>query len=206
MIALLAGCSMESSQKLASFAVRIDGKTYMYSTLGSFVAEHMLAEGKSPVVMKTRGLVVLGDEMYADPGAMEDIVNVLAGNFNKFPKQEPSFDGYLAAGDAKVYDKDYNQKATETIGVMGSEVAVKLTDIDGKKSYSIRWQRQPDVKAIENCEVKSLKVVSNPYPGETVMTFQSGVVVRLQDIIDFYNPKITASYDAEHEVVYFDLP
>lgn len=201
---LFHGCS--PSAKIVSFAVKVDGKTYMYSSLGGFITENMLSQGETPPLMPMGGLVVLDDGYYIKAGSMEEFANVLSGNFKIYPHQELSYDGYMVEGEAEVYDKKYTQEATEQIGVMRSMVKVVLTDIEKTKEHVIRWVRPPgDREAIENCVVRTVVVDRSYKPGTKTYTFEDEVVVPLTQLIEFYDPSITIEYDDEHEVLFFNL-
>ena len=203
---LLVFSACSPSHKICNFALKKDGKVYMYSMMGQFIVEHQLSQGETPTVMPQRSLVLIDGDYYIDAGQMEHVVNVLSGNYKLYPKQEPSFDGYLAAGDHKVHNKKYTQRATETIGQMANEVRVTLKDTSGSKEMLVRWQRQPDIEALENCEVHQLKIDRSYAPGERVISLEDGVVVPLQSLIDFYDPRIEAEYDSDHDLVYFIIP
>ena len=194
------------SHKLCNFALKKDGKVYMYSMMGQFIVEHQLEQGETPTIMPQRSLVLIDGDYYIDASQMEHVVNVLSGNYKLYPKQEPSFDGYLAAGKHEVHHKKYTQRATENIGTMANEVRVTLKDTSGSKEMLIRWQRQPEIEALENCEVHQLKMDRSYAPGEQVITLEDGVVVPLQTLIDFYDPRIEAEYDSEQDMVYFIVP
>ena len=194
------------SHKICNFALKKNGKVYMYSMMGQFIVEHQLGKGETPTILPQASLVLIGGEYYIDAGQMEHVVNVLSGNYKIYPKQEPSFDGYIAAGERKVHEKKYTQSATETIGLMANEVRVTLRDTSGSKEMQVRWRRQPDIEALENCEVRQLQIDRSYAPGERVISLEDGVVVPLRTLIDFYDPRIEAEYDEEHDLVYFIVP
>lgn len=194
------------SAKQVSFAVKKDGKIYMYSSMGAFITEKKLSQGETPPLLPIGGLVVLDDGYYIKAGSIEEFANIFSNNFSIYEHKEISYDGYMAAGELDVYDKKYISEATEQIGVMRNVVKVVLSNPKSNETYTIRWVRPPgDLEAIENCLIKTVIVDRSYRPGETTYTWEDEIVVRLDDIIQFYDPSITVEYDEEHSVLFLNL-
>ena len=204
-VVLLSGC-MKPGHRFCTFAVKKGDKTYVYSSLGKFITQGYLDDGEAPPLLQQMGLVVDDGKYYVDPAQMKDIVTVLSGNYEILERKEKSYDGYLVEGEGKVYKKKYTSQSTEQIGKMQSIVKVTLTNLEGTRSHVIKWERGKKVKAIENCEVRKIKFDRSYRPGEQVITWESNVVVPLEDLINFYDPKIKVEYDPKGEVIYFNMP
>ena len=198
----LAGCG-EGSQKFTTFALTKGGKTYLYSTLGKMITEASLKEGSAPALIPQTGFVVVGGEYYLDPSNMEAAVNIVSGNVEIIAHQEKSYEGYLVEGDQQVYDVDYKEESTETIGVMRSTTKVTLTHPYSGKQKVITWVRSPKLEAIENCEVVKITKVTNPHPGETVVSKDKMILIPVGEVLSFFAPGTTVEYDGKNEVVYF---
>lgn len=162
-----------------------------------------MEEGKTPPAVPITGFVFVGDEYFLNPAGMKDVINILAGNVTVFNFEEASYDGYLCEKEkgTKVFDKEYDTRSTETVGKNSDVVTVAIRKESGKE-MKIMWQRSPELKAIKNCEIKSVQVNRSIQPGETTITWEDRIVVSVQSLLDFYDNKYRMEYDGENEVVY----
>lgn len=98
--------------------------------------------------------------------------------------------------------KKYGAESTKKIGKMLSKVEVNLSDTAGTKDYAISWIRNDNQAPIKNCEEMTLWVDESYKPGTTTVTQGSFIMVKLQDIVDFYDSNVTLEYSEEDEMLY----
>lgn len=208
---VLSGCSLPSiseslpmgdERQSINIALVKNEKTYVFSSLGELITKINLDKKESPIIIKTTGIVEKNGRLYAEPSSLENIVNLLSGNYAIFDYTEKSFDGYVAATESDVFETKYSNESTEKIGEMVSTAKITLTDTQKTKEYKIEWNRSPNQKCIANCEELSLWSDKTYKPGEKTFIKEKFIVVDLLNIAEFYDPTIELKYVKEDEILY----
>lgn len=202
LVVILVGCDMSDDRKLVHLAIKKDGKTYLFSNMGSFITQNSISKNESPPIMKTTQVIEEGGDIYVQTSDLEKIVNLISGNYELFSYQEKSYDGYVVEGDYEVYDKKYGTESTAKIGQMISKANVNISDTSQMKEYEISWHRSPNQKPVKNCEEMDLWVDKSYKPGTTTLAQQAYIVVNLSDIVNFYNSNVSIEYSEEDEILY----
>ena len=202
MVLFLSACG-EGSEKYVSYALKQEGKVYLYSPMGKMITESSLESGSAPGLLSQTGFVVERGTYYINPSSLGPVVNILSGNVEVIEHQEKSYDGYIVEGEKEVFEIQYKQESTETIGVMESSAEATLTHPESGKQRIISWVSAPEPAALKNCQEVKITVVHNPSPGETVYNRRKRVLIPLEDLVHFFDPATTIEYDGKSEVVYF---
>ena len=196
---LLTACSED--QKTVNIALKKDGKTYLYSILNSQLVEQQLAQGQMPTMMNSTAIVPQKGQILMDASKINTIANILGGNIQVFDKQERSFDGYFSLGEQQIFNQSLRNEDIGEIGKVAGIVEIVLRN--QQSTYNISYQITPELKAIENCEVKSLTV---PYSENSTNEFTSKdfVMVNLEDINQFFGGHYSMKYDKEASLLYVE--
>lgn len=201
---ILVFCSCSESQKMVNIALKKDGKTYLYSVINNRIAiEHLAANGSEPTLMNSTPLVYEDKQLFMDASSIKTISNILGGNVELLPKQATSFDGYFIEGENNVFSLQMKNEDNGDIAKIAGIMEINLKNQDTQNSYPIRWQITPELKAIENCEVKSL-TVRYSQNSTNEFTFKDFVLVNLEDINQFFGENYTLRYDKKSSLLYVE--
>ena len=137
-----------------------------------------------------------------EPQHIENMANLISGNYVIHDYQEKSYDGYVTEGKHKIYDKKYTNESTEKIGKMKSMASIYLNDMDQTKELHISWQRSPNQSPVKNCVEMALWVDKSYKPGERTAAKENFIMINLNDLVAFYSPKIELDYVEEEEILY----
>ncbi|MEM7086737.1 MAG: hypothetical protein AAF489_11175 [Bacteroidota bacterium] len=189
-------------RKSVQLILKKDNKMYLFSSLGTMITKNSLDKNESPPILNATRIVKKNNELYVEPQHLENMVDLISGNYVLHDFQEKSFDGYVTRGRYKVYDKKYSSESTEKIGQMASTANIYLNNMDQSKTYHISWQRSPNQIAIENCTEMALWVDKSYKPGERVVSQDKFIMIKLNDIVEFYHSNVTLEYD-DDGILYF---
>ena len=117
--------------------------------------------------------------------------------------KKKSYQGYVTSGTNEVYGMTTSYESTENIGEQLTVFNVRLGQVEKRAELIVRWNYNPktgEYKALENCEVRSFWIQTNPSPGETVISSEDFLVVDLKTLQEFYGNAF--EYDAEGKVLY----
>lgn len=192
-----------SALQVVNLALKKEGKVYVFSQMDPDDVQEMIASQKSPPASRFLHLLVK-KELYLQPRYLGEIVHLLSGNYLLFDYSEKSFDGYITTNEQDLVQSDMETQTTEKVG---EQLLVSTVDLrhDSKPSKRISWSQvsmSTKLKAIENCELKSFMIVSSPYPGTTVGANEKMIVVKLQDLINYYNPDLSLEYNRDEQLLY----
>ncbi|NQT77123.1 MAG: hypothetical protein HQ565_05375 [Bacteroidetes bacterium] len=199
---ILTSCSPSDDRKNINLALKVDNKTYLLSSLGAFITETKLKNNESPPIIKSTRIVEVGGELFVEPSCLENIVNLISGNYILYDYKEKSFDGYVTERKYDVYDKKYSTESTEKIGEMLSITNIYLSDTAQTKELHISWQRTPNQKPLKNCLEMSLWIDCSYKPGTTTVALEKYIMIELNKIVEFYDYNIIVDYIAEDEILY----
>lgn len=196
--------SCETENKVVNLALKKNDKVYLFSVLGSFIVENSLEKKESPAAI---GFIRLfqDDGLFVAPKEIEQIANLLGGNYALYPFKEMSYDGYVTEGEESVYEKTFKNKSTANIGEQIRENRVEITHPVTAEMYEIIWNWNPKtgtIEAVKNCEVKSFWTKTSIQPGETITSADDYVVVKLNNLVDFFNNGSKLEYNSEQELLY----
>ena len=200
-VSLIFLTSCSEDQKTINIALKREGKTYLYSILNGQMVEQQLAQGQMPTMMNSTAIVPRKGQILMDASKINTIANILGGNIQVFDKQERSFDGYFSLGEQQIFNQSLRN---EDIGEIGKVAGImKIVLRNELSTYNISYQITPELKAIENCEVKSLTV---PYSENSTNEFTSKdfVMVNLEDINQFFGGHYSMKYDKEASLLYLE--
>lgn len=196
--------SCETETAIVNLAIKKDGKTYVYSKLGEFFVENSIKKNESPSVMAF--CKVFNDEgLYTSPENLEDIANLLGGNYRIFPFPEASYDGYITATQNSLYTRTSKNQSTAKVGEQIRVTTVDLRNPKNNKIYSIQWEWNPSDKkniALNNCEIKTFWIKRKIDSGETVTSSEDFVMVNLNDIVKFYNDQLQLEFNPDEKLIY----
>lgn len=201
-VLLANGCG---STRKVNLALKEGGKTYLYSIMGEFIISHSLGKGESPPAFPF--LMVYGrGEHYASTENLEHLVNVMGGCIHVYNKQEPAFDGYVAAADS---DKSCFRKTTKNQSgqKIGEYVQVETVVLKNKagEQLRIKWTLNPTrrkYEAIENCEVKSFFMMKQAHAGKWVGNFHKVLAISMDQLADFFGVKV--ELDRGDRIIYIE--
>lgn len=195
--------SCETESAVVNLAVKQNGKTYLFSKMGSFIVEESIKNQESPSAFPF--IQIFEDEgLFVSPQNAEDIANVLGGNVKIHPYPEASYDGYITVEQNSLYSLNVKNKSTAKIGEQIKEYTVTLLNPHNQGVHQIQWEWNPkesEYKAVKNCEVKSFWITTSIQPGETVTAAQEFVMVNLADLTAFYGG-YSLEFDQEGQLLY----
>jgi hypothetical protein len=203
-VSLLLSCTdfATDDRKNVSFILKKDGKSYLFSRLGTFITKNSLDKNESPPVVTSARIVEKDGKLYMEPQYIKNIANLISGNYVLHDYQEKSFDGYVTEGEHDVYDKKYANESTAEIGKMASIAHIYLKDIEERREYHISWQRSPDQSPIKNCVELSLWVDKSYKPGERTAAKEKFIMIGLDNLVEFFPSKVKLDYVKDEEVLY----
>ena len=201
---LLLSCTdfATDERKNVHMVLKKDGKTYLFSSFGTFITKNSLNKNESPRIIKSITIVEKQDSIYTEPQHLKNIASLISGNYIIHDHPEKTIDGYITVGAHDIYDKEYVSEHTEEIGKMVSMVNIYLTDVDQTRKHHISWQRSPNQVPINNCTKMALWVDKSYKPGERTAAKEHFIMINLNDLADFFNPKIKLDYVEEEEILY----
>lgn len=197
-VSLFISCS--ESQKPSHIVIQVSGNKYLFSQMGEKMVSMAIEKGEAPAIMKATRIVPDGSELFITMGELYKIANLIGGNFKTFDKKEKSFEGYVVLGNTPVVQVKNKTQAGDNIGDTESIVNYTITDPKTQKQLNIQYSTTPKVRAVENCEIKSLTVRLNNSGNE--FTSRKQVVVRLSTLTKFFSRKCEASYKKGEGVLY----
>ncbi|OJJ22340.1 hypothetical protein BKI52_06555 [marine bacterium AO1-C] len=197
-VLLLASCS--ESQKPSHIVVEENGNKYLFSQMGEKIVSMSIAKGEAPMVIKATRIIPDGSDIFITMGELYKIANLIGGNYKTFDKKEKSFVGYVVVGNTPVVQTKTLTEAGEKIGDTESIIQYTITDPKTQKQLNIKYASSPKVRAVENCEKKSLTVPVNNKSNE--FTSQKHIVVRLSTLTNFFARKCEASYNKGEGILY----
>lgn len=194
-------CSSNISPDIANLALKTNGKTFLYSNLGSLNVQMSIDKNESPAAMAFVKVYKDDEEYFVEPKDMQSVIDLMSGNTALFEYEEKSYEGYVTSDTAVNYKSSLSYESTAKVGEQLSVHSVQLkNDAD---SMSIQWKFNPKTGeniAVSNCAVRSFWFQTNPSPGETVISSEDFLVVKLKALCKFYN--CTFEYDPEAMVLY----
>lgn len=196
--------SMDKAAQTVNLALKQDGKTYLFSNMGSYVVENSIANNESPAVMPFFQIYNDGG-LYVDPLQMKEAAALIMGSYEVFEYQEKSYEGYVTLSEDDFYGYDMTIESTENIGEQFAVNTIKLKDFKDGKPLEIVWKipNNGDVGVpVQYCEVQSLNVVEHPAAGETVISSQDFLVVDLNKLVGLCDNGSTLEYNDEQKILY----
>ncbi len=192
-----------SDSRVVNLALQKEGNTYVFSKLGPQLTQSAIDQGKSPSVFPFMELLVR-KSLYISPYKMEELCNLLGGGYTLHEYAEKSYEGYVTARSQEHYNLTTDNQSTEQVGEQLLIHTVTLTNQQGATKRIVWSQKQSSSKQtpIENCELKSFMIVTNPHPGETVGNYEKIVVVKLQELVDFFNSDLSFEYKKKEQLLY----
>ena len=195
---LLVSCS--ESQKPSHIVIQENGNKYLFSHMTAKVVSTSIEKGEAPVVIKAARVIPDGSDIFITMGELYKIANLIGGNYKTFDKKEKSYEGYVAVGNTPIVKAKTQTQAGEKIGDTESIVHYTITDPKSQKQLHIKYATSPKIRAIENCEKKSLTVPVNNSKNE--FTSQKQIVIRLNTLTDFFARQCKTRYDKREGVLY----
>lgn len=192
-----------SDSRLVNLALQKEGKTYVFSKSGPQITQSAIEKEKSPSVFPFMELLVR-KELYISPYKMEELCNLLGGGYTLHEYAEKSYEGYVTTRSQEHYSLTTENQSTEQVGEQLLINTVTLTNDQGA-TKRIVWSQKPQSSkqtSIENCELKSFMIVTSPHPGETVGNFEKILVVKLKDLVDFFNSGLSLEYKKKEQLLY----
>lgn len=196
--------SCETENLLVNLALKKQGKTYVFSKLGSFITKTTLDNNESPSVFPF--VQIFNDDgLFVSPDHIEEIVNTVGGNYELFPFEEKSYDGYFTAPKNSLYSSNNVNRSTEVVGEQIRETTITLNKLEGTQVYEIVYEYNPasgEYKAIKNCKEKSFWITRSIQPGETTTSSEDFIMVNLNEIVTFYDSNLELKLNTEEQLLY----
>ncbi len=198
---LTKGCT--SDYLTVTFAVEENGKKYLFSR-SEFLVENAIKKNEVPPSLSSNIIYIIEEEVYMKPSDIDQVVNILSGNYKLIEKQEPSYNGYAVEDSVEVFNKRTQNKAGKKIGETEIiQIATISRPPSLKSTMEIKWKTAPSLEAISNCSIEDIWVVTNPHPGTTVGNWEEDVLVNIETINKFFSNSFEIVYIEEDAVVYF---
>ena len=184
------------------FVLEKDGKKYVYHET-EFFLQNDLKRGDTPRLTPT-GVYQIKGELYIQPDEVEAVAAIASGAYKFYEYEAPSHDGFVVSSEAfpNYFNKSNKSQPTEEIGKSQLVYEINLIGKD-QTQKRISWIRGEDKEALENCITEYVMVVYNPYPGKTVGNYEKAILVKINDIFDFYNNSIKMNYDKDKGLLIF---
>lgn len=199
---MIGACSSESNPVLANIILESQEGDFLYSNMATSIVQSKIDQGESPAAVANLELYIDGEELFLNPSTMSPLVKVLSKEIRIHPFKEASYDGYLSELEGTAYSLSTKFKGSETIGKQVMLYSVELKNSKGL-SKIIEWKFDPESgnsEPIKNCENHSFWIQTRPSPGETVYSTRDFLVVKMNDIADFFKQKVR--YDEETKVLF----
>jgi len=192
-----------SDRHMVNLALQKEGKTYVFSKLGPKITQSNIDKEKSPSVFPFMPLLVRKD-LYIAPSEMKELCHLLGGGYVLHEYAEKSFEGYVTTDSQEYYNLTTENQSTEQVGEQLLITTVTLTNDQGATRRIVWSQKQQSTERepIENCELKSFMILTSPHPGETVGNFEKFVVVKVQDLVDFFDRDLHIKYNKKEKLLY----
>lgn len=196
---------LETSSFVVNLALKKNGKTYLFSKTGTAGVQYSLDKNKSPSVFGFIQLFEEEDSFYVDPIHIEEITNLLCGNYVLHDYTEQSYNGYVTSGKQRCFKNTFKNQSTATIGEQIRLNTIQLTDSTSESLYEINWEynlMEYKSRALENCEEKSFMITTQIQPGEAVMGSEDFIMVNLEDLVEFYGNTSSLRLDEKQRLLY----
>lgn len=194
--------STEKSNALVNLALKRKGETYVFSHLGTFLAEHQISNHEAPLSMPFLQLFRKDKHLYLQPNNIKELASILAGTENFHPFPDKHIAGYLSDSSTQVYQFNTKNVNTTTIGKQKLVYTVKLTNPANEKQMNLVWQiDQNTISPVKNCKEETFSIEEHPYPGKTVYAQKQLIVVDLEEIARFFGSS-KLSYVADEQILY----
>lgn len=196
--------SCETDNIIVNLALKKDGKTYVFSKLGTFITKTKLGKNESPSVFPF--LRIFNDDgLFVSPDNLEDIVNAIGGNNDMFPFPEQSYDGYFTAPKESLFNSEYVNKSTAVVGQQIRQTTVTLVQLNNSDTFEIVYEYNAsagEYMAVKNCVMKSFWITESIYPGESTTSSEDFLMVNLNDIVNFYDSNIKLELNNAEQLLY----
>lgn len=193
-----------ADRQFANITLHESGKTYLYSKMGQQIVASQIESGQSPTVMPFLEVFSTKKGIFLNPLHAKEVICLINGAYQIFPYQEPSFDGYVTLNSHAPYRLTVENQAGKKIGKQFVVYHLHLQNESGREK-EIVWSintSSGEMKAIQNCNLKSFSIQSNPHPGETVISSKKLVVIDVEDLISFFGNGIRAEYDKKNALLH----
>ena len=195
------GCS--DDRKFVNIALKTGQKVYLVPLIADKdILEHQLSKDLIPSISKSVAIVEDDGNFFVEPRDFERVLNLIADNYIIYGKKEQTYDGYVAFGESEVYSYTINHVNTDKIGQQLSQQSIRITNGISDRSLEIIWVDFPKPRAIANCTVKKIWVVTSPYQGTTIGNYEDTIMINLGDIIEFYGNGTRLEYVEDEEMLY----
>lgn len=199
---LLKGCDNEGEYAL--IVVEKDDNKYVYYYSDYFMEKKIEEKETIDITYFSKLMIYsVDDDLYVNPTDIEGLVNILTDNTNFYTYDQVSFQGFVTSKEDSNYDYTLLTKPTEKIGETYNEFHVEIKY--DNNTHLIKWENKDDFAPIQNCELKSVWEVSNPYPGKTVGTFRKMILIKLDDLVQLIAPNTSYRYDKEDNLLFISL-
>ncbi|MEM9077112.1 MAG: hypothetical protein AAGC43_08735 [Bacteroidota bacterium] len=199
------GIFSKTESVLANLALKEEGNVYVFSLLGTNSVKQQISQNNSPAVMPFIQVFEEDGGLYVQPKDLKEIVNILCGNYRIHEYPEKSFEGYLTTTQLKCMNHFVRNENTTNIGEQIKINELSLSSPVSDSTLAIKWTMNfisGQSVVLDNCMKKSFRVIEKPHPGQTFASTKEFVVVRLEDIAQFYANGIKFRLDSESQLLY----
>lgn len=192
-----------SDIKQVTLALKKDNGVFLMPiNENKYLLERKLANDEVPAIYPSFEIIVDDGELFVEPENLKKILGLISGDYFLFPNQESSFDGYVVDSGHNVFEYSNLVENTGEIGNQIQRGVITIWDTSLNKSMEVSWKDFPDITPEKNCISKSIWVSTMPYPGKVVYSSRHVIVIKLQDILDFYNNNVRLQYDEDHALLF----
>jgi len=195
---------MSDERDMIQLALQKNNKTYLFSSLGTVIVKKSIAKGESPMAIKAISLVEADNQLFVFPEGLENIVQLISGNYVIHDYQEKSFEGYVTKGKDNIYTSTYKNEPSEKIGESILTGNIQIKNSNNSKPLNIAWKTNTssqEKQALQNCILRSITIRLHA-PGRISLVNKDFIMIDLQTILDFYNNKAKLNYNAEEKILY----
>ncbi len=194
-----------TDNRFVNLAIEKNNKTYVYSKLGTIFVESSIKKNESPNLFGFVRLFEKDENLYVSPNELNEIVDLLCGNFILHDYPEKSYDGYVTSGNSSCHRNSFKNQSTQTVGEQVKLNALQITNKSTGEAHNIRWSynlKKHEYRALENCEEKSFMIRTSVVPGETVWANEDFIVVNLYELANFFGDKVHLEFKEEQQLLY----
>ncbi len=199
---------LESDSAVVNLVLKKKGKVYVFSKMGTFLAQNSLKKNESPSVVSFMQVFEGDGTIYAAPHSIGDFVNLLCGNYVIHEHKENNQDGYITVGKSNCLSNSIKNENGENIGEQIRINTLELENTHSGESFEISWEQNVktyESRALKNCEDKSFMISTQVYKGKSVMSSKKLIMVDLGEIVKFYGNKANLEFNEDQQLLHIEF-
>jgi hypothetical protein len=179
-----------------------DGNKFVYHG-NPYLIEKAIENGEAVETefYSTVDVYPIDGALYISPSEVQAFAALFGQQYRIIMYEQPAHQGFFVETDDSRYVYTTSVIPTDRIGVTEREHVIELSNADSSVNRTIRWRQGDETIPIENCEIKSIWVVSNPYPGKTVGNWRSQVLVNLSELVAYFDSNASIELNEDQNIL-----